>query len=192
MPLKPKRRKKPNPSSTDNLDHHFSRLIRGRDLWTCQRCGKEDPEGSALKGSSLHCSHLVGRATFSTRWYPLAAVCHCPPCHMHLGDHPLEFTTWIEAYLSRWVETGEDVEFGPAVIPAHVHLRNLAGVSVKWTDRLKKDLLLDMRRELERLIAAEAGGGEFFGFTLPTADLVIEKGREQMTQAGLFKESAGD
>ena len=148
MPLKPKRRKKPNPSSTDNLDHHFSRLIRGRDLWTCRRCGKVDPEGSALKGSSLHCSHLVGRATFSTRWHPLAAVCHCAPCHMHLGDHPLEFAAWIAKHLGDRLSD----------------LLDLAEVRVKWNDRLKADLLVDMRRELARLVAAEAGGGEFFGF----------------------------
>lgn len=160
-PKKPPR--KPNPSSTDNLDIKFSRLIRARDLWTCRACGKEDPEGSVKKGSSLQCSHLVGRATFATRWHPLAAVCHCARCHMHLEHHPLEFAAWIKMNLST-----TDVEL----------LDELARLRVRWTERLKKDLLLDLRRELHRAEAAEAGRGEFFGFELPTVGLVIENARE--------------
>jgi hypothetical protein len=92
---------------------------------------------------------------------------------MRLGDHPLEFSAWIEERLGAEAKT----------------LRDLAMVTVNWPARLKADLLVDMRRELVRLEAAEAGGGEFFGFELPTVNLVIERGRERAALIGQLAEN---
>jgi 5-methylcytosine-specific restriction endonuclease McrA len=65
-------------------DRVFSRLIRERDEWTCQRCGKVYPENH----QGLHCAHIFSRARMSTRHDMLNAVALCYGCHRYLDTNP--------------------------------------------------------------------------------------------------------
>lgn len=72
-------------------DRHFSRLVRMRARWKCERCGVDH---SANTGA-LDCSHFYGRSSTSTRWHQLNAVAHCYGCHSYLGSRPVEFREWM-------------------------------------------------------------------------------------------------
>ena len=74
----------------DKADALFSRWVRTRDHWTCQRCLKyyEPPT------NALHCSHFMGRGKEATRFEPLNADALCYGCHAYLGAHPAEHYAW--------------------------------------------------------------------------------------------------
>lgn len=78
------------------LDKVFSDLIRERNDWTCEVCGKEFPE---RKGAGLHCSHYFGRRGASTRHHGSNCFAHCFGCHNKLGESPHEFKAWVEKTL---------------------------------------------------------------------------------------------
>lgn len=65
----------------DAADRLFSRYIRERDSWTCQRCHARHPVGSM----GLHCSHYFGRGRESTRFDSANCDSLCYPCHMLWG-----------------------------------------------------------------------------------------------------------
>lgn len=77
----------------DKLDAVFSKLIRERVDWTCEKCGKYYPEGHR---QGIHCSHFFGRRSRGTRWHPDNCFAHCYSCHSYLGGHPYEFSHWAE------------------------------------------------------------------------------------------------
>lgn len=60
-----------------NADIWFSKVVRTRDNWTCQRCQLpcEDNKGY------LDCSHYFSRAMKSVRFDPENAVALCKKCH---------------------------------------------------------------------------------------------------------------
>ena len=51
----------------DAADDAFSKAIRTRDKWTCQRCGREFEEHER---KNLDCSHYWGRGRENTRFDP--------------------------------------------------------------------------------------------------------------------------
>ena len=67
-------------------DKAFSRYIRTRDEWSCQRCGKSYVEGS----QGLHCSHYFGRGKESTRHDPENCDALCFGCHKVWGSDDRE------------------------------------------------------------------------------------------------------
>ena len=69
-------------------DAVFSDLIRYRDCWTCQKCGKKYPE----KSQGLHCSHFFGRRTWATRLEEANAMALCYSCHINVGSNPIDHT----------------------------------------------------------------------------------------------------
>lgn len=74
----------------DKADRLFSKWIRSRDEWTCQRCSKRyNPPTSAL-----HCSHFMGRGKEATRFEPLNCDAMCYGCHIYLTAHPAEHYEW--------------------------------------------------------------------------------------------------
>lgn len=74
----------------DPADTAFSKWIRNRDGWRCQRCFKKyDPPTSAL-----HCSHYIGRRNEATRYEPLNCDAMCYGCHAYFGANPQEHTAW--------------------------------------------------------------------------------------------------
>lgn len=65
-------------------DKRFSRAVRERDGFTCQRCFKTYPENSR----GLHCAHMFGRGKISTRLDMENACALCYGCHRYLDTHP--------------------------------------------------------------------------------------------------------
>ena len=63
-------------------DTTFSKFIRTRDNWTCQRCGKRYPPPT----QALHCSHYLGRGRENTRFDPENCDSLCYGCHQHWGS----------------------------------------------------------------------------------------------------------
>jgi len=66
----------------DKADTTFSKFIRTRDNWTCQRCGKRYPPPT----QALHCSHYLGRGRENTRFDPENCDALCYGCHQHWGS----------------------------------------------------------------------------------------------------------
>jgi len=68
-------------------DREWSKYIRTRDMWTCQRCSKQyDPPTSAL-----HCSHFWSRGNWRVRFDEDNTEALCYGCHSYLGGNPVEF-----------------------------------------------------------------------------------------------------
>lgn len=77
------------------VDKYFSRCIRERNNWTCERCGSKHETNSM----GLHCSHFHGRGKWATRFDPDNCFSLCYGCHSYLGGHPEEHRRFAEARL---------------------------------------------------------------------------------------------
>ena len=78
-------------------DQVFSRLVRERDNWECQRCHKKyQPPTSAL-----HCSHFYSRGKWSTRYDPANAESLCYGCHRYWDKHIKEYEVFKIAGLGQ-------------------------------------------------------------------------------------------
>ena len=74
----------------DVADQAFSKYIRTRDNWTCQRCNKRyEPPTNAL-----HCSHFMGRGKENTRFEPDNADALCYGCHRYFTAQPALHLAW--------------------------------------------------------------------------------------------------
>lgn len=75
-------------------DEWFSKCVRERAGWVCERCAGQYQRGAA-KG--LHCSHWISRGKKPTRWHPRNAFAHCFACHVYLtmNDGTDRFRSWI-------------------------------------------------------------------------------------------------
>ena len=73
-------------------DTWFSKCVRQRDGWTCQKCGKQYEWD---KGRGLDCSHVFGRTRRSTRWCKENAVAMCMGCHRWWHSFPAESGRWF-------------------------------------------------------------------------------------------------
>lgn len=62
-------------------DKWFSKCVRQRAGWCCERCGNSFFD----KPGGLDCSHHHGRASWSIRFNPLNAEALCYGCHSHVG-----------------------------------------------------------------------------------------------------------
>ena len=76
-------------------DKLFSRCIRERSGWKCERCGGQYEEGT----QALHNSHFHGRAKWGVRFNPDNCEALCYGCHMYLTAHPVEHTRRMEEKL---------------------------------------------------------------------------------------------
>lgn len=63
-------------------DIAFSKCVRERANWTCEKCGNYFPEGNR---GGLDCSHHNGRGNWEIRFDPLNAEALCYGCHSHYG-----------------------------------------------------------------------------------------------------------
>ena len=70
----------------DPADTVFSKYIRTRDNWTCQRCGKRYSPPT----KSLHNSHYYGRSRENTRFDPDNCDSLCFGCHKIWGSDDKE------------------------------------------------------------------------------------------------------
>ena len=80
----------------DKRDIAFSRYIRARDGWRCQRCGTYYPED---RRQGLDCAHFYGRRNKGVRWDPDNAVALDRGCHQYFGEHPDQFKAFMFARL---------------------------------------------------------------------------------------------
>lgn len=76
---------------TSPADRIFSKLVRARARWRCERCLTQYQEGAR----GLECAHIIGRRNKAVRWHPLNAVALCTACHFHFTANPLEFADWV-------------------------------------------------------------------------------------------------
>lgn len=116
----------------DALDKLFSRYIRERDGWVCQKCGQWYQKGS----QGLQCSHFIGRRNMAVRFYPANACAHCFACHMYLTANPLFFAEWIKEYL------GE---------PAYTALKERAQWLPRYREADLRAIQADLRAKLAEL-----------------------------------------
>ena len=70
------------------LDKLWSKIVRTRDSFTCQRCGKRHDK----KSRGLHAHHILTKGShgFSIRWDLDNGVAVCYGCHMFLQGNPDE------------------------------------------------------------------------------------------------------
>jgi len=59
----------------------FSKIVRIRAKWKCERCGKDCSQNKGM----LHCSHYYGRSREATRYELDNCVAFCFHCHQELG-----------------------------------------------------------------------------------------------------------
>jgi hypothetical protein len=76
-------------------DTVFSKWIKKRDFYTCQRCGKVHLE----KSQGLHCAHFKGRRAESTRFYPDNFQSLCYGCHSYFHQNPKEHELFVIGWL---------------------------------------------------------------------------------------------
>jgi len=76
-------------------DVRFSKMIRERDDYTCQRCGSKHLPNS----NGLHAAHMYSRRLKATRQDPDNAVAACYGCHQFLDSHPASKIEFFEKLL---------------------------------------------------------------------------------------------
>ena len=76
-------------------DAKFSREIRERDRYTCQRCSAIHLENS----QGLHAAHMFTRRTQATRFDPDNAMALCYGCHQFADSHSAEKEALFRARL---------------------------------------------------------------------------------------------
>ncbi len=121
-------------------DIAFSKLVRMRANWTCERCRKHYGEGQR---QGLDCSHFFSRSRQSVRWHPLNAAAHCRGCHQYLGANPIEFKDWIKEYL------------GTTKYTVLVHL---ADARMKFSKAILEDVYQHLKDELKKMAALRKEG----------------------------------
>lgn len=84
-------RQKEHAKLEEKLDDIFSRFVRERDGWQCQRCRRfyrHAPGG-------LDCAHIFTRSRHNTRWLSKNAIALCKGCHKFWAHkYPDQFRDW--------------------------------------------------------------------------------------------------
>ena len=74
-------------------DRRFSKMIRERAGYRCQRCGTQH----ATNSSGLHAAHIFSRRAKATRCDPDNALALCYGCHSWSHRHEPDFREWVRA-----------------------------------------------------------------------------------------------
>ena len=80
---------------TSPADAWFSKCVRLRAAWTCERCGAVHGPSS----TGLHASHVFSRRHRTIRWDGLNAQALCHACHSWYGGNPADSGRWVEQVL---------------------------------------------------------------------------------------------
>ena len=120
-------------------DRVFSKLVRERAGWRCEKCHKQYEAHSP----GLHCSHIYSRRAVSTRWLPLNAVAHCYGCHMWFGGNPILGAEWAKEYLGA---------------QAVMDLKRRFHRIVKLTKADKEEIYANLKSEYDRMLFLRANG----------------------------------
>lgn len=74
----------------DVADSLFSKWIRRRDKWQCQRCLRQYEEND----QRLQNSHFYGRSHENTRFEPDNCDALCYGCHQYFTSNPGDYAAW--------------------------------------------------------------------------------------------------
>ncbi len=122
-------------------DTAFSKCVRERANWTCERCGHVYTPPT----QALHCSHFIGRGNWATRFIGANAFAHCYGCHSFFEQNPDAFREWVRGRMGT-----ESYEVLIRAADAH---------SVgKWAHREVKEIAAHYRDELKKMQARRALG----------------------------------
>ena len=77
-------------------DEAFSKCVRERANYCCERCGK----GYDASSTGLHCSHHFSRRHRSIRWCGDNAMALCYACHEWYGGNPADSGAWLRGVAS--------------------------------------------------------------------------------------------
>jgi len=72
------------------LDKHTPQVVKMRDDYICQRCGK------SVRGCGCHWAHIYSRRDHSLRWDLLNALTLCCGCHRWFDGNGLDSTDWFK------------------------------------------------------------------------------------------------
>ena len=74
-----------------NLDDLIVELVKIRDNYTCQKCGKK------VRGRNCHASHIVPKTRYALRWNIVNLKVLCYHCHINWWHkNPLEAQQWFK------------------------------------------------------------------------------------------------
>jgi hypothetical protein len=117
----------------DKADALFSKFIRHRDHWRCQRCGRQHAEGS----QGLHASHFYGRRGESTRFDPQNVDAVCYGCHrLWGGDLRREYEK------HKIIQLGNDA-FNRLTLRAHTSQRKDRELAYLYVKKLVMELEIE-------------------------------------------------
>ncbi|MDG6880963.1 Bacteriophage Lambda NinG protein [Phocoenobacter uteri] len=120
-------------------DDYFSKCVRARTNYTCERCGKQYDKSSA----GLHCSHNFSRRHRTIRWCKENALALCFSCHSWYEGNPPDSGVWLE----------EKLGIGAVEI-----LREKMNSKMKVPKTEEKDIAKHYREELKKIEKARANG----------------------------------
>lgn len=78
-------------------DALFSKIIRTKAKWKCERCGHKFTPPT----SGLHTSHFWGRARENTRTDFMNVAALCYGCHSYFHANPQEHAEWFEKKIGK-------------------------------------------------------------------------------------------
>jgi NMD protein affecting ribosome stability and mRNA decay len=84
---------------TSPADSWFSKCVRLRVNWVCERCGAVHGPSS----TGLHCSHIFSRRHRTIRWDGLNTQALCHACHSWYGGNPADSGRWVEQVVGEGV-----------------------------------------------------------------------------------------
>ncbi len=118
-------------------DRLFSRCVRERAGWQCEKCGTQHEEGSR----GLECSHFHGRGKWSPRFDPDNCFSICTACHFRLVGNPVEHVCKGDGFMQILTERANDLSLG------------------RMAKRSEKEIRAHYRAELARMKELRAQGG---------------------------------
>jgi len=122
----------------DTTDHYFSKAIRMRNDWTCEKCFKCDDNAKMTnKSKFIETAHVYTRRYRHTRWHSDNAIAACNACHRWFGDNPPDFYIFIKNNILG--ETRMDL------------LMKRKSVSRKYTKAEKAEITEHWKSECKRL-----------------------------------------
>ncbi|MDO4642505.1 MAG: recombination protein NinG [Cardiobacteriaceae bacterium] len=120
-------------------DEAFSKCVRERANYCCERCGRQYDASS----TGLHCSHHFSRRHRTIRWCGDNAMALCYTCHEWFGGNPADSGVWLRTIL------------GDGMLDI---LRGKMNARVKVSKDEEKEIAAHYRSEL-KLMRAERKAG---------------------------------
>lgn len=113
-------------------DDYFSKCVRERVNYRCERCGKQYDKSS----TGLHCSHNYSRRHRTIRWCKENALALCFSCHSWYEGNPPESGRWLVEKIG---ETNHEI------------LREKMRSNIKVSKQEENDIAKHYKNELEKM-----------------------------------------